>query len=195
MSQAMLPFLDWRGDMPFTREAIRRAQVEIRRAMELSFTPVERARQLTPPEPQLTPPEPLPRPHALRWQLLTITPAEKRARELLLRYLSPTQRAQFELSSNWSEWFDVTGSLTHNRYRIYLAGWVIGLFHDPLGYLCVRHFCFRSGNGELPYYDQMLAKKIALEMDEPAVLHVAGSLFIPDDVIQHYENPETFALV
>ena len=112
---------------------------------------------------------------------------EYSARELLLRYLLPAQRVQFDIGPKQNEWFDVNGSKTNIRYRIYLAGWVIGPtnFAGP-----IRHVCFRSGIASegLPYYDQMLAKKIALEMNEPAVLEIAGSLHAPDDVIWHYSN-------
>ena len=93
--------------------------------------------------------------------------AERKGMELLLKNLSTRQREQYEAFG----YFDVTGSDTGRRYRV---------FHGRFGN--VRELgpndrvnigkCFLP-EGNLVAGDCMLAQKIALENRELAVLRVA----------------------
>lgn len=93
--------------------------------------------------------------------------AERKGMELLLKNLSTRQREQYEAFG----YFDVTGSDTGRRYRV---------FHGRFGN--VRELgpndrvnigkCFLP-EGDLVAGDCMLAQKIALENRESAVLKVA----------------------
>lgn len=102
-----------------------------------------------------------------RRQQRRLDQAERKGMELLLKNLSARQRAQYQACG----YFDVTGSDTGRRYRI---------FHGRFGN--VRELgpnerldigkCFLP-EGDLVAGDCMLAQKIALENRESAVLKVA----------------------
>ncbi|UPK40923.1 hypothetical protein IVB18_49245 (plasmid) [Bradyrhizobium sp. 186] len=93
--------------------------------------------------------------------------SEARARGLLREWLSPNQRAQFDAYG----YFEVTGSHTGRRYRIYQGCMsnvleLDGKMEPKIGWCFVPERALAAG-------DVMLAQKIALETDEAAVLAVA----------------------
>jgi hypothetical protein len=94
--------------------------------------------------------------------------AEQRASALLGRWLSPTQRAQYESVGH----FDVTGSHSGRRYRICSKRQmnVDELDEDgrPVAILCFGPETY------VPTGDVMLAQKIALETDELAAVAIAN---------------------
>lgn len=92
--------------------------------------------------------------------------ASKRAKELLISWLSPEQKQQYEAHG----YFDVIGS-SGNRYRIE-EGRQQNVYR--LGHSGHRRegYCFLPSGG-LAYGDCMLAQKLALESDEPGALAVA----------------------
>jgi hypothetical protein len=94
--------------------------------------------------------------------------AEQRASALLGRWLSPTQRAQYESAGH----FDVTGSASGRRYRIRSRRQmnVDELNEDgrPVAVLCFGPETY------VPTGDVMLAQKIALENDELATVAIAN---------------------
>ncbi len=93
--------------------------------------------------------------------------AERKGMDLLLKNLSARQREQYQAFG----YFDVTGSYTGRRYRIFQ-----GRFGNvrELGANDRPHIgkCFLP-EGDLVAGDCMLAQKIALENRESAVLKVA----------------------
>jgi hypothetical protein len=93
--------------------------------------------------------------------------AERRAVALLLANLSADQREQYEAS----RYFDVTGSDTGRRYRIFHGRYQNVRELGPNGRLG-RGKCFLP-QGALVAGDCMLAQKIALENRESAALKVA----------------------
>lgn len=88
------------------------------------------------------------------------TEADQRAHALLLRFLTPVQRKQFQEAG----WFEVTGS-AGVRYRIQTG--------------THRYVCWMAGGSDrvfsvlggwlrgVPEFDCMLAQKMILETDEP----------------------------
>ncbi|MET4323515.1 MULTISPECIES: hypothetical protein [unclassified Bradyrhizobium] len=96
---------------------------------------------------------------------------EARARRLLRDWLSPEQRAQFDAEG----YFEVTGSHTGRRYRIYQASVSNVLEVDEQGQPKIG-WCFVPER-PLVAGDIMLAQKIALETDELAVLAVANRFY------------------
>jgi hypothetical protein len=93
--------------------------------------------------------------------------AERRASDLLKEWLSPTQRAQYERTRN----FEVRGSHSGKRYRIRSARQMNVDELDDRGHR-IAVWCFLPAK-YVPVGDVMLAQKIALENDEPAVLRIA----------------------
>jgi hypothetical protein len=93
--------------------------------------------------------------------------AERRASDLLKEWLSPTQRAQYERTRN----FEVRGSHSGKRYRIRSARQMNVDELDDRGRR-IAVWCFLPAK-YVPVGDVMLAQKIALENDEPAVLRIA----------------------
>lgn len=93
---------------------------------------------------------------------------EARGRRLLREWLSPEQREQFERC----QYFDVIGSDTGNRYRIYYGTSANVREIDGKG-RSTRGWCF-TPSGRLAPGDVMLAQKIALETDERGALSVAN---------------------
>ena len=98
---------------------------------------------------------------------------EARGLNLLRRWLSSEQRAQFEADG----YFDVTGCDSSRRYRIYqgTAANVIEL--DETGARRTG-WCFMPV-GDLVAGDVMLAQKIALETNEHGALAVAQQFLGP----------------
>src|SRR3954452_21461906 len=88
---------------------------------------------------------------------------EARARRLLREWLSPEQRAQFDANG----FFEVAGSLTGRRYRIY-QGTMSNVLELDENLEPKVGWCFLPERA-LAIGDVMLAQKIALETDEAAV--------------------------
>jgi heme exporter protein D len=86
--------------------------------------------------------------------------ARQRAEELLLAWLSPSQRAQYRSRGR----FEVTTAAGH-RYRV-CPGGVVGL--DPRGWA----YCIES-TSPVPVADELLAFKLLLETDEQRFLATA----------------------
>jgi hypothetical protein len=93
---------------------------------------------------------------------------EARGITLLRKWLSPTQRAQFDASRS----FDVVGCDSGRRYRI-LYGKVTNVHEIDDAGRPVMGWCFVP-SGHLVAGDVMLAQKIALETNERATLAVAN---------------------
>ena len=93
--------------------------------------------------------------------------AERRASDLLKEWLSPTQRAQYERTGE----FEVRGSHSGNRYRIRRAQQINVDELDDRGRR-IAVWCFLPEE-YVPVGDVMLAQKIVLENDEPAMLRIA----------------------
>jgi len=89
--------------------------------------------------------------------------AERRARDLLLRMLSPRQRKEFELHSYFS--VNVPG-----RGRFWIFPWRSLNVVDPATGDC---YC-GVPEGRLPVYDLMLAQKLLLENDPQHFFCVAN---------------------
>jgi hypothetical protein len=87
---------------------------------------------------------------------------------LLRKWLSAEQFAQLDESN----FFDVKGSHTARRYRIYYAACQNVELLDEVG-CSIERLCFIP-DGYLVPGDVMLAQKIALETDELAALSVAN---------------------
>ena len=94
--------------------------------------------------------------------------AEKKARALLKRWLTPAQLAQYESDG----YFEVTGCHTGKRYRVRRDRQRTIDELDGRG-MRVAVWCF-GPEGHLPVGDVMLAQKLALETDEQAALAVAN---------------------
>ena len=94
--------------------------------------------------------------------------ASNKALALLKRWLSPEQRRELEKRGS----FDVVGSHTGRRYRIYPGKLNnVRILQDNFE---VAALCFAPTDaGFLPEADIMLAQKIALETNEKAALKVA----------------------
>jgi len=92
---------------------------------------------------------------------------EGRSLQLLRRWLSPAQRAQYAHMG----YFEVVGGETGNRYRIYTGASTNVCEIDENGRPKVG-LCFLP-RGDLPIGDVMLAQKIALESCEGSALAVA----------------------
>lgn len=102
-----------------------------------------------------------------RSQTRCLVEAEQRGMALLLNNLSTTQRMQYRASG----YFDVTGSDTGRRYRIFYGRYRNVRELGAKGSL-ERGKCFVP-KGNLAAGDCMLAQKIALENRESAALKVA----------------------
>jgi len=94
---------------------------------------------------------------------------EARGQTLLREWLSPQQLAQYDAY----HYFDVTGSHSGNRYRIYFGtGTNIHELDEAgrpkTGWCFVPRDCLAAG-------DVMLAQKIALEANERSALAIARS--------------------
>jgi hypothetical protein len=111
--------------------------------------------------------------------------AEDRSRRLLRRWLTPAQRMQLDTSG----FFEVVGSATGKRYRIYF-GTVANIHElDETG-RPTTGWCF-APQGYLASGDVMLAQKVALETDEPGALAVANP-FLSGPLFRHpvmYDRP------
>ncbi|CCD85612.1 conserved protein of unknown function [Bradyrhizobium sp. ORS 285] len=99
------------------------------------------------------------------------TPAG-RARRLLQQWLTPAQWKQFSARG----YFDVTGSHSGRRYRIFNGTAMNVCLLDDRGRVR-RGICFVPV-GDLPAGDVMLAQKLALELCEDSAILVARE-FIP----------------
>lgn len=97
---------------------------------------------------------------------------EGRSLQLLRKWLSPAQRAQFAGKG----YFEVIGGETGRQYRIYAGGSTNVCEVDEKGYP-TRGLCFMP-RGDLPIGDVMLSQKIALECCENRALQVAR-MFAP----------------
>lgn len=97
---------------------------------------------------------------------------ERRSLKLLRGWLSPAQREQLDVRG----YFDVTGSHSGRRYRVWVGTSTNIQELDGLGRTIAR-WCFVPSEC-LPSGDVMLAQKIALENDEPWALSV-GRCFRP----------------
>lgn len=95
------------------------------------------------------------------------SPAERRASDLLVEWLSPAQRAQYESA----RCFEVKGSHSGKRYRIRSARQMNVDELDDRGRR-IAVWCFLPEK-YVPLADVMLAQKIALENDEPAAMAIA----------------------
>jgi hypothetical protein len=95
------------------------------------------------------------------------SPAERRASDLLVEWLSPAQRAQYEIA----RCFEVKGSHSGKRYRIRSARQMNVDELDDRGRR-IAVWCFLPEK-YVPLADVMLAQKIALENDEPAAMAIA----------------------
>jgi len=95
------------------------------------------------------------------------TGAERRASELLMDWLSPAQRAQYERA----RCFEVRGSHSGKRYRIRSARQMNVDELDDRGHR-IAVWCFLPEH-YVPVADVMLAQKIALENNEPAAMAIA----------------------
>jgi hypothetical protein len=111
--------------------------------------------------------------------------AQDRARELLLAHLTPAQRATFEEN----KWFIVEGGLSKQRYRIRDTGHMVANIDvldvpkilgrddhpDAIHEAKVTHrLCGHCDISEVPLYDQLLAQKMMLELDEERFLKLAN---------------------
>jgi hypothetical protein len=95
--------------------------------------------------------------------------AQEKAECLLDRWLSPAQRSQLKASAH----FDVIGSDTGTRYRIYRRVCACtAQTKEPTSYCFVP---YDNIGKYLPDADRMLAQKIALENFEKDALRVAYS--------------------
>jgi len=94
--------------------------------------------------------------------------SDARGLRLLRRWLSPQQRVQFDASG----YFEVVGSESGMRYRIYHGSAMNVYQMDYAGHLHAG-WCFMP-LGELVPGDVMLAQKIALETNERSALMVAN---------------------
>jgi hypothetical protein len=97
---------------------------------------------------------------------------EGRADRLLQEWLSATQKAQLASTG----YFEVVGSDTGHRYRIYAGTSMNVIELDDQGRVH-RGLCFLP-LGELPTGDVMLAQKLALEASECTALAIAKE-FVP----------------
>jgi hypothetical protein len=98
--------------------------------------------------------------------------ARDRSRELLLAHLTPAQRETFDKN----KWFIVEGGLSKQRYRIRDSGHMVANI-DVLGEITdiVSHrLCGHCDLNEVPLYDQLLAQKMMLELDEERFLKLAN---------------------
>jgi hypothetical protein len=96
--------------------------------------------------------------------------AERRGRELLMKWLTPAQRASYERDKA----FEVTGCDSGTRYRIRHGTQMNVEQLDEAGWR-VCGWCFLP-EGALVAGDVMLAQKIALETDEKAALKLANRI-------------------
>jgi hypothetical protein len=94
--------------------------------------------------------------------------ADVRATTLLREWLSPQQRAQFDVEG----YFDVVGCDSGKRYRIHYGTSMNVHEMDDAGHSKLG-WCFVP-NGRLVAGDVMLAQKIALETCENSALAVAN---------------------
>ena len=97
---------------------------------------------------------------------------EARGLELLRKWLSPEQLAQYDSKG----YFDVTGCDSGKRYRI-CHGTAMNVYEIDLAGNPRNGWCFVP-NAPLVAGDVMLAQKIALETDERGALVVAKN-FMP----------------
>ena len=97
------------------------------------------------------------------------TEPERRSLKLMRRWLSATQREQFDTRG----YFDVIGSHSGRRYRVRMGLSTNVQELDSLERTITR-WCFVPCEN-LPLGDVMLAQKIALENDERSALSVARS--------------------
>lgn len=95
--------------------------------------------------------------------------ARQRSLDLLLKCLTPAQRAEFERTSA----FKVRGSKSGQQYRITYATTANIEVIEPPGTV-VRRLC--AGPVGVPIPAVMLAQKLMLEADEPEFLRIAARL-------------------
>jgi hypothetical protein len=104
--------------------------------------------------------------------------ARTRARELLLRNLTPEQRDTLEKH----KWFIVEGGVSKTRYRIHDCGHLVGniavlaaggaLFDGRPG--VTHRLCGHLRDGQIPLNDNLLAQKLMLEGSEEEFLRLAN---------------------
>ena len=92
-----------------------------------------------------------------------------RALRLLRSWLSPEQREQLDTDG----YFEVIGSHTGRRYRIYYKA-SMNVYELDVGGEPILGWCF-GPNSMLPVGDIMLAQKIALEVQEFNTLTLANN--------------------
>jgi hypothetical protein len=108
-----------------------------------------------------------------RWWSLELPANEKAHREglrLLKENLTARQRDQLEMFN----YFDVVGGATGTLYRIRFGDRMNVEQLDASG-KCKRVLCFVP-EGQLPVGDTMLSQKIALELFETEVFHMANRM-------------------
>jgi hypothetical protein len=101
------------------------------------------------------------------------TEARDRSRELLLSHLTPAQRETFERN----KWFIVEGGLSKQRYRIRALGHMVAnidVLSGPALELVSHRLCGHCDLEAVPLFDQLLAQKMMLELDEERFLKVAN---------------------
>lgn len=106
--------------------------------------------------------------------------ARDRSRELLLAHLTPAQRETFDKN----KWFIVEGGLSKQRYRIRDTGHMVAnidvlddtfVLDAAKDQARVSHrLCGHCDINEVPLYDQLLAQKMMLELDEERFLKLAN---------------------
>jgi hypothetical protein len=96
------------------------------------------------------------------------TRAEKRAVALLLSWLTPEQRKQWQARGD----FEVIGCDTGRRYRITYRP-VMNVHELDAGGEPVQQWCF-APEGRVAFGDVLLAQKIALETMETKALAIAN---------------------
>lgn len=97
--------------------------------------------------------------------------SDSRARDLLVLYLTPTQREQWEQG----QWFTAIGNYSGTEYDIGRGGAMVrGKWYDSL-FEITREFklCVQIGKPHIPVADHYLAIKLMIESDEKAFREIA----------------------
>ena len=95
--------------------------------------------------------------------------AARRARRLLLRHLTPVQRAQRRRNSGDRYPIGVIGS-NGGRYIIDADGAVYGLYRNGVSYFCIQPTRFGF---DMPYEDHVLAKMLWIQANEKGFREIA----------------------
>jgi hypothetical protein len=98
------------------------------------------------------------------------TPAQTRARDLLLSHLTSKQRTTFKKN----RWFVVEGGRTRRRYRVRADLDLIANIEVLEGNRVSHRLCAHADIARYPHSDHLLAQKLMLEHDEDEFLKVAN---------------------